>query len=164
MAKPKSIFVKALNKYKLKYVVLAFWIIALGFSVWLGPRFLTATTNKFEAPAGSSSDIAQALLESSFNRQKTVDFALFVYSMDNRSILGEALQNWTLALNHSVYNFSCHGCVKQFASYYTLLADGLLPQVAESLLGPNNTTMIIEIESDFPGMICSLCLCNLLTL
>jgi hypothetical protein len=117
----------------------------------LGPRFLTSTTNKFEAPAGSSSDIAQSLLESAFDRQKTVDFALFVYSLDNNSILGEALQNWTLALNHSVFNFSCRRCVKQFASYYTLLADGLLPQVAQSLLGPNNTSMIIEIESDFPG-------------
>jgi hypothetical protein len=75
-----------------------------------------------------------------------------VYSTDNRTILGPALQTWTLALNHSIFNYSCHGCVKLFASYYTMLADGLLPQVAASLLGPGNTTMIIEIQSDFPGM------------
>lgn len=151
MPKAKSRYVKVLDKYNFKYVVISFWILALGISVWLGPRFLTATTNKFEAPAGSSSDVAQALLESAFLRHKTIDFAFFVYSPDNTSILSEELQNWTLSLNHSVYNFSCHGCVKQFASYYTLLADGLLPQVALSLLGPGNTSMIIEIQSDFPG-------------
>jgi hypothetical protein len=154
MAKAKSYYVKILNSYGIKYFILGFWLVTLGFSGWLGPRFLTSTTNKFESPAGTESNIAQKMMESAFNKNKTVDFAIFIYSNDNiSSVLGEDLKNWTLELNRTIYTFSCDNCVKEFVSYYTLLADGLLPQIANQLLGPENKTMIIELETDFPGMV-----------
>lgn len=74
-----TVYTRVLHKYR--YFILAFWLVSLGFSAWLGPKFLSRTSTAFTPPPDSKAQLGLDLLLEAFPNQKTTsEFAIYIWS------------------------------------------------------------------------------------
>eukprot|EP01104_Vermistella_antarctica_P020541 TRINITY_DN8827_c0_g1_i1.p1 TRINITY_DN8827_c0_g1~~TRINITY_DN8827_c0_g1_i1.p1 ORF type:complete len:933 (-),score=199.36 TRINITY_DN8827_c0_g1_i1:20-2818(-) len=149
-----ALYVKVLDSYGGKYVVLLFWICFCLLGIWFGPmQFLARTTTAFIPPSSTLAWKADKLLGELFPQlENESDFALFVWNSEDESVVGTGLQQLTSHLNTSVYDYkpSSPGFVINFYSYYTCLDEGLPPASCDALISDDNTSTIFSISIDDP--------------
>ena len=137
-----------------KVIIILFWIATLGVSAWLGPKLISATTNSFAPPSNSEAAAANAVLAEYFPQFNPMDssFVVYVYGGD---VLGPETEAFERALraevmaHHSAY-CETEPCVQSYASYYSLLDQGLPPSMADALVAAHNASTIFTINIAIP--------------
>jgi len=97
---------------KVKVFVLLIWLICVGLSAWVAPKFISKTTDAFEPPAHSNASLANAAMSAAFP-QTTIQSSIALYIAFNLTndaapptdqiILSSNLQEFTMRLNQTVF-------------------------------------------------------------
>ncbi len=86
---------KIIERYHLflkknKIYVLIFWIIVLGFGIWLTPKFINSTSSDFNVPEDTPSYIANSILETEFSRiANETTIVVVIYNENGTSLTSE---------------------------------------------------------------------------
>lgn len=142
--------------YKLRWGVLAGWLVIIAVATPFAPRLISATTNSFAPPKGTPADQANALVGLHFPALNPLNTQLVVYieAVDGAPVLRPGLAAMQVALLARLSNYSAPGCsnpcIATYASYYTYLDEGLPQQLADALVSPSNESAIIAIAVNVP--------------
>ncbi len=139
---------KFLERYKI--VVIVLWVVILGVSVWLGPRFLDETSSNFEAPEDSPSVIADGILAEEFPEYLNQTSAVIVLRMveENVSVINSLTDDFCSGLKNDIDISEFNVYIVSLLNYYVLM-DANLSDYASALVSPEERSMIINIEFEY---------------
>ena len=132
-----------LNKYKI--IVIIIWVIILGFSVWLAPRFIAETSSDFNVPKDTPSYIANTILEEEFPGINTQTSIVLVIQNNNSSVLTLDIKTFSLAFNISLRNSIYTPFISDIRGYYYLI-NSSLSIAALGYVSETNKTTIVEVS------------------
>ncbi|MHA2255940.1 MAG: MMPL family transporter, partial [Candidatus Heimdallarchaeaceae archaeon] len=139
---------KFLNKYK--YFVIVFWVLVLGFGIWLGPKFLDETTTTFDPPEDSPSAIAERVMIQDFPgiANQTSIIVMIRSNNESKDVVSSETRNLHDAIVNIIETFEKSEIIISILSYYILVDYGY-PEIAVDLVSSENRTMLINIELDY---------------
>jgi uncharacterized membrane protein YdfJ with MMPL/SSD domain len=137
---------KFLEKYRI--LVIVFWVIILGFGIWLGPKFLDETSSTFDPPEDSPSKIAEHVMIEEFPVfvNQTNFIILIRMNQENVSILNSEIETFCNNLNSSVYQYEDIDEIIVSVLYYYLMIDSETPEAAQEFISSEERSMIFVIE------------------
>ena len=139
---------KFLEKYRI--VVIIFWIILLGFGIWLGPRLLDETSSDFDAPEDSPSAIAEKILVEDFQTfaNQTSIVVIFRSVIENESVINNETRNLYDTLIEEVNLFENSEIILSILGYYSFLDIGY-DEAAEQFVSPEGKSLLLIIEIEY---------------
>ncbi|MHA1258222.1 MAG: hypothetical protein ACTSRO_01050, partial [Candidatus Heimdallarchaeaceae archaeon] len=140
---------KILDKYytvlkKGKFIFLLAWLIIVGFSVWIGPKFISETSSDFNVPKDTPSYIANSILQQEFpgiNNETTL--IVVVYS-ENSSTLNQKIEDFSFELRDSLLSSLYSDIIIEVNGYFYL--KDIVPKAAYGYVSDSTNTTIIEIN------------------
>ncbi|MCG3222490.1 MAG: MMPL family transporter [Candidatus Heimdallarchaeota archaeon] len=139
---------KFLNKYKI-YVII-FWVIMLGFGIWLGPKFLDETSTTFDPPEDSPSAIAEEVMIQEFPTiaNQTSIIVLLRTTNSSEDVVNSKTHDIHDDIVTIIESFEKSEIILSILSYYILVDYGY-PEIASDLVSSGNRSMLINIELDY---------------
>ncbi len=132
-----------LKKYKL--IVIIAWVVIIGFSVWLAPKFISETSGDFNVPEDTPSFIANTILKEEFPDIDTETTIVLVIQNPNGTVLTTDIEDFSYDFNSTVMASNFSDIIVSINGYYYLIASGLT-DAAMGYVSDSNNTMIFEIN------------------
>ncbi|MHA1202310.1 MAG: MMPL family transporter [Candidatus Heimdallarchaeaceae archaeon] len=141
---------KFLEKYKI--IVIVIWCVILGFSVWLGPKFLDATSSSFEPPNGSPSQLAEEVLEAEFPEfaNETSIVILIRMKEENVSVINTEVEAFCQNVTDITNEYSDQTIIISVLNYYILNDLGFIT-AAGSFVAESGKSMLFVIDLKYEG-------------
>lgn len=146
---------------RVRWLLVAAWLLALGFWAWVAPQFPSGVTTSFAPPSGSPSDVANTLMANYFPEFKdTQDLFVLIHSPAGRSLLrpppnnsgvapagdtnNSTLYKLTSEFNDQIAEFERHNSGKSVlvSSYYSTLEQGLAADAEQFLAAADSASYI----------------------
>lgn len=132
-----------LKKYKLFIIIT--WVIIIGFSVWLAPKFISETSSDFNVPEDTPSFIANTILKEEFPNIDTETTIVLVIQNPNGTVLNTDIEDFSNSFNTSLRLSEYADMIVSLNGYYFLVGGGL-GDAAMGYVSDSNNTMIMEIN------------------
>ncbi len=138
-------YTQFLKKYKI--IVIITWVIILGFSIWLAPRFISETSSDFNVPEDTPSFQANTILKEEFPEVDTqTSIVLVIQNLNgSESVLTTEIELFSIAFNSSIRNSEYGSFIADIRGYYFLINTSL-SIVAMGFVSETNTTTIVDIS------------------
>lgn len=143
--------------YSLRFVILLFWTLALGLSIYLGPKFLSSTKDTFAAPKGTPAYEATELWKQLYHGDSSGhSLIILMTSTQNESLIQPGSPGYTQALHvDSVLRASLLNRTEAelehakdytgIQSYFSVL-DSLIPSLATQLVSGDGCNMLFTVN------------------
>ena len=116
-------YIQFIKKYKVLIIVL--WLIVLGFSIWLAPKFIGETSSDFNVPDDTPSAIANAVLKEEFPDIDTeTTIVVVIYNSTGTSLCNET-REFSYNLKASIFSSDYSTLVADVNGFYFMLDIGL---------------------------------------
>ncbi|MHA1667265.1 MAG: MMPL family transporter [Candidatus Heimdallarchaeaceae archaeon] len=140
---------KILYKYysvlkKGKFIILVAWLIIVGFSVWIGPKFISETSSDFNVPKDTPSYIANSILQQEFPRINNETTLIVVVYSENSSTLNQEIEDFSFELRDSLLSSLYSDIIIEVNGYFYL--KDIVPEAAYGYVSDSTNTTIIEIN------------------
>ncbi|MHA1347373.1 MAG: MMPL family transporter [Candidatus Heimdallarchaeaceae archaeon] len=141
---------KFLEKYKIVIIVL--WCIILGFSVWLGPKFLDSTSSSFDPPPGSPSQLAEEVLVTEFPDFANESSSVILVRMidENESVINTEVEAFCQNITDITNEYSDQTIIVSILNYYIFNDLGFV-SAAGSFVSDSERSMLIVIDLKYEG-------------
>ncbi len=141
---------KFLEKYKI--IVIVIWCIVLGFSAWLGPRFLDSTSSNFDPPTGSPSQLAEEVLEAEFPEFTNETSVVILIRMkdENVSIINTEVEVFCQNVTDITDEYTDQTIIISILNYYIFTDLGFI-SAAGSFVSDSERSMLFIIDLKLEG-------------
>ncbi len=139
---------KFLEKYKI--VIIVFWVIILGFGIWLGPRLLDETSSSFDTPENSLSAIAEEVLVEEFPTfANQTSIVIIIRSVnENESIVNPATRDLSDTIIDQINSFENNEIILSILGYYPFIDAGF-NEAAEQFVSPEERSLLLIVEIEY---------------
>ncbi|MBY9002160.1 MAG: MMPL family transporter, partial [Candidatus Heimdallarchaeota archaeon] len=141
---------KFLEKYKI--IVIVLWCIVLGFSIWLGPKFLNNTSSNFDPPTGSPSQIAEDLLIAEFPEFANETSVVILIRMkdENISVINSDVEAFCQNVTDITNEYSDQTILVSILNFY-ILNDAGFTTAAGNFVSDSERSMLFVIDLKHEG-------------
>ncbi|MHA1955178.1 MAG: MMPL family transporter, partial [Candidatus Heimdallarchaeaceae archaeon] len=126
-------------------MIIVLWLIVLGFSIWLAPKFIGETSSEFNVPDDTPSAIANEVLKEEFPDIDTeTTLVVVIYNTNGTSLCNET-RDFCYELKNSLLSSTYGSLVTDVNGYYFMIDIGL-PDAAFGYVSDSTNTTILEIN------------------
>jgi len=136
-------YIEFVKKYKIVIIIL--WLIIIGFSIWLAPKFIGETSSEFNVPEDTPSAIANEVLKEEFpNIDTETTIVIVIYNEFGTSLCNET-RDFSYELKYSLMTSSYSDLVTDINGFFFMMEIGL-EDAAYGYVSDSTNTTILEIN------------------